>query len=186
MEGPKDDNSSTVVNISENGDVILVVGPEKKKFRVHSLFLKAASKPFFAMFRPDWKEGHDMLDQNGPAEVSLPEDNATALEIILAIIHHQKNKVPQTLAASDVLEVAVTADKYDFVDALKLAIGNWLHPDEKEVRDLMRLAAAAYLFRDARAFKKITKALILEHENSYLDLSCEEIESVMDWSVFCE
>jgi hypothetical protein len=61
------------------GDVILVVGPEKVKLRVHSLFLKAASKPFSAMFGPDWKEGHNMLGRDGPVEVPLPEDNATVV-----------------------------------------------------------------------------------------------------------
>ena len=51
-----------VVNIATDGDVILIVGPEKARLRVQSLFLKAVSNPFSVMFGPDWKEGHDIRD----------------------------------------------------------------------------------------------------------------------------
>lgn len=71
------------------------------------------------MFGPDWKEGHDIRDLDGPGELSLPEDNASALKLIYAIIHRWNKKVPQFLAAGDVLGVAVTADKYDCVHAKK-------------------------------------------------------------------
>jgi hypothetical protein len=186
MEELRDSKPSTVLKIAADGDVILVVGPEKLKLRVHSLFLKAASKPFSAMFGADWKEGHNMLDQDGPAELPLPEDNATALMLICAIIHHQNNKVPQTLDAGNVLWVAVTADKYDCVDALKFASGNWLQPGRNAAGDLMLLTAAAYLFQNAQAFKEITRALILSHDGPYLALLCEGVESAMTWRVFCK
>ena len=82
-----------VVNIATDGDVILVVGPEKAKLRVQSLFLKAASKPFSAMFGPDWKEGHNILDLDALIELPLPENNANALKLICAIIHYRNKKV---------------------------------------------------------------------------------------------
>ncbi|EWZ36444.1 hypothetical protein FOZG_10448 [Fusarium oxysporum Fo47] len=63
------------------------------------------------MLGPDCKESHDMRHHNGPFEVSLPNDNATALEIICSVIHFQNDKIPGTLAAGDVLAVAVAADK---------------------------------------------------------------------------
>lgn len=178
--------TSTALSIVGDGDVILVVGPEKVKIRVHSLFLKAASKPFSAMFGPDWKEGQSMLGQDGPLELPLPEDNGTALGHICAIIHHKNKSVPQTLAAGDTLSIAVAADKYDCVQALKFASGNWLLPRGNEAGDLMLLAAAAYLFQDAGAFKEITKALILDHGGPYLALSCDEVESAMTLRVFCK
>jgi hypothetical protein len=67
----------------------------------------------------------------GPVEVSLPDDNAAALELICAIIHHRNKKVPQTFAAGEVLGIAATADKYGCVDALKFASENWLQPRGK-------------------------------------------------------
>jgi len=181
-----DNKQSTIVEIVADGDVILVVGPEKVKLRVHSLFLMAASRPFTAMLGPEWKEGHDMLGRDGPAEVPLPDDNAAALNLICAIIHHRNKKVPQTLAAGDVLKIAVTADKYQCVDALRFASGNWLRPCKKEAGDLMLLTAAACLFQNAPAFKEITRAIILNYSGPYLALSCEEVESDMTWRVCCK
>jgi len=186
MEEPRNNTPSMVVNIATDGDVILVVGPEKAKLRVQSLFLKAASKPFSAMFGPDWKEGHDTLDLDAPVELPLPEDNASALKLICAIIHHRNKKVPQSLAAGDVLGVAVIADKYDCVHALKFASGSWLRPGKNKAGDLMLLTAAAYLFQNAQAFNEITRALILNHDGPYLALSCEEVESALPWRVFCK
>lgn len=186
MNEPKDNKPNTVVNVAADGDVILVVGPEQAKLRVLSLFLNAASKPFSAMFGPDWKEGQDILDRDGPVEILLPEDNADALKVICAVIHHQNNEVPQDLAAGEILGIAVAADKYDCVDALKFASANWLLPGGKEAKDLMLLAAAAHLFQNAQAFKDITRELVLNHDGPYLALACEEVESAITWRVFCE
>lgn len=185
MEEPRN-NAPSIINVAADGDVILVVGPEKVKLRVHSLFLKTASKPFSVLFGPDWQEGHNMLDRGGPVELLLPEDNARALKLICVIIHHQNKKVPQTLAAGDVLRVAVIADKYDCVDALKFASGNWLRPSKNAPGDLMLLTAAAYLFQNAQAFNEITRALILNYNGPYLALLCDEVESAVTWKVFCK
>ncbi|KAL3424235.1 hypothetical protein PVAG01_03516 [Phlyctema vagabunda] len=187
MKESKDDMPSIVDDLAADGDLVLIVGPERLKLRVHSLFLKAASKPFSALLGPDWKEGHEMLDRDGPpTELILPEDNAAALQLICTVLHHRNNKVPETLAAGDVLRVAVTADKYDFVDALKLASTNWLRPGKNQARDLMLLTSAAYLFQNAQAFAEITKALVLTYDGPFLALSCEEVLSAMTWRVFCE
>lgn len=182
----EDNKPSNIVEIAEDGDVILVVGPKKVKLRVHSRFLKVVSKPFSTMLGPDWKEGHDMLNRDEPVELPLPEDNARALKIICAIIHYRNSEVPQTLPAGDVLRVAVTADKYDCVDALKFAGGTWLRSGKNEAEDLMLLTAAEYLFQDAKAFKDITRQLILNHDGPYLALSSAKVESAMTWKVSCK
>ncbi|KAF7927965.1 hypothetical protein EAE99_005342 [Botrytis elliptica] len=185
MEHQGDKTTSAIVNFAPDGDIILVVGPEMKRFRVHSLFLKVASKPFYAMFKWEWQEGQDLLHRDGPKEIELPADNAAALETILAIIHHQHNEIARSITASQVLEVAIVADKYDFLGAVKFASEVLLRIGAKDPSDQMRLVAAAYLFRDARAFKEITKALVLNYHGSYLDLACDEVESAMSWRVFC-
>ena len=182
----RDNEQSAVVEIIADGDVILIVGPEKMKLRVHSLFLKAVSRPFSAMFGPDWKEGHSLFGRDGPVELPLPEDNAAALKIICAIIHHRNNMVPPTLAASDVLGIAVTADKYDCVDVLRFASGEWLQPRENKAGNLMLLTVSAYLFRNAMAFREITRVMILNHGGPYLALSCEAVESAMELRVLCK
>ena len=79
----------------------------------------------------------------------------------------------------------VTADKYDCVQALKFASGNWLLPRENQADDLNDSCCRGVSLPDIEAFKEITKALILNYSGPYLALSCEEVESAMTLRVFC-
>jgi hypothetical protein len=45
-DGPNNHNQEGLVDMVLDGDCILVVGPDTVKLRVHSLFLRTASKPF--------------------------------------------------------------------------------------------------------------------------------------------
>ncbi|KAF5697377.1 hypothetical protein FGLOB1_12804 [Fusarium globosum] len=173
--------SAPIVEIVPDGDIILAVGSDKTKILVKSTLLRAASNPFSAMLGPNWKEGHDMRHHNGPFEIPLPEDNATAMEIICSVIHFQNDRIPQTLPASDVLAIAIAADKYDCMNALQFTSKAWLQELKAKPEDLMLLAAAAYLFRDAKAFREITAALVLNHQGSYLALSGGNVGSVIPW-----
>jgi hypothetical protein len=146
----------------------------------------AASKLFSVMLGPHWKEGYDMRDEDRPFELSLPDDNAAAFKIICPIIHYQNKNVPRALPVGDVLAVAVVADKYDCVNALKFASETWLRISGDEPDNLMLLTAAAYLFRNAKAFKEITRALVLNYDGPYLALCTDEFDSIMPWKVFCQ
>lgn len=106
----KGDSSLTAVeDIAVVGDVILVVGPEKIRLRVHSLTLKATSQAFSAMLGSNWKEGRDLIEK-GLVNLLLPEDNAMAMKYVCAIIHHQNKMLPNDMAPPDVLDIAITAD----------------------------------------------------------------------------
>ncbi|KAK1534777.1 uncharacterized protein CCOS01_03529 [Colletotrichum costaricense] len=185
MENPRDGRPSTIIEIAPDGDLLLLVGPDETRMRVHSMSLMAASKPFSVMLGPDWKEGREMHNQGKPSELLLPEDNVAALRIICSVIHHKNSEVPRTLAVGDVLAVAVAADKYDCGNALKFAAESWLRPSGESAGNLMLLTAAAYLLQSAQAFKEITRALILDHDGPYLDLCWKDAESLMTWRVFC-
>ena len=78
-----------------------------------------------------------MLGRDELVEIPLPEDNAAALRIICAVLHHRSELLPSILAAGDVLEIAMKADKYECVASLSFAIRIWLQPRENEVGDLM-------------------------------------------------
>lgn len=187
MEETGVNESSTNLDIATDGDVVLVVGPGKIRFRVYSLILKVASKPFFSMLGPDWNEGRNLHNYGGPVEILLPEDDAAALEIILHILHHQNNKIPQNLTAEEILCLAITADKYELLECLKLAFGDWLLlAEEEKARDMLDLATAAYLCQNAHAFREITRALVLGHSGSYLPLVSAAMISTMPWRVFCK
>lgn len=182
----KGQDVSTAVNIAADGDVILVVGPEKSKIRVYSFMLKAASKPFSAMLGPSWKEGRQQHTADVPNELQLPDDDAVGMKYICAVLHHQSQMIPAALHVNVVLSIAVLADKYDFVNALAFASAAWLVPAGKEASDLMVLAAAAVLLLNAKLFTAITKSLILNYGGSYLHLFNQDLESTLSWRVVCK
>ncbi|KAL5584271.1 hypothetical protein FOVSG1_013660 [Fusarium oxysporum f. sp. vasinfectum] len=99
------------------------------------------------MLRLNWTEGHGMRHYHGPFQLSLPSYNATALEIMCSVIHFRNERIPRTLAAGDVLAVAVAADKYDCLDALAFASKSWPRDSKGIPEDLMPLTTTAYLFR---------------------------------------
>lgn len=175
-----------VVEIAETGDIFLVVGPEKLKLRVQSLILKATSKPFAAMLGPNWTKGYEQPSPEKPVKILLPEDNSVSLKYICAAIHSRSQMIPGNISAQDILEIAIVADKYDFVDALVLASRAWLRICENNEAANMALLAAACVFRNAQFFRQTSKALVMDYAGSYLDIYTEKIEKIMDWRVICK
>lgn len=180
------EESGKGIEIASDGDVVLVVGPNETRIRVSSRSMIGASKPFSAMFSPDWKEGRNLLSQDEPVDVHLPEDDPQALKLICALIHHRNEAVPRKLSPVEVFRVAVAADKYDCVSVLKFASETWLRLREMNAQDMAFLTTAAYILRNTEAFKELTKALVLSYEGPYLALCCEQMESAMTWRVFCK
>ncbi|GKT47972.1 uncharacterized protein ColSpa_08153 [Colletotrichum spaethianum] len=166
------------VPVVPDGDVILVVGlgEEATELRADSLILKRASRVFGAMLGPRFAEGQKLLDRGSePVKISLPDEDPEIMELILNILHHQNSRVCQIAAADSILEVAVIADKYDLVDALKFASQTMLRfhepsIDHLTVGDLWRLGLAAGLLNEAKAFEKITRMLVWNHTVPYIQL----------------
>jgi hypothetical protein len=183
-----DDSVIARTEIATNGDVVFVVGPHSKKIRVCSIILKNASIYFRAMFGPHFAEGKD-LKSNNPKEILMPDDNANALEVICNVIHLRNDAVPQSLSPNEIFEVAVTADKFDCVIALKLASTIWLNPKGIQgISELGYLMAAAYILDNARAFSDITLSMVLHHTDSYLPLADLVIGLIdfVPWKALCK
>ncbi len=77
------------------------------------------------------------LSSIAPKDIPLPDDDAKALEIIFNVIHYRMDAIDDPLDPSVVLRVAIMADKYDFIQALKLTARDWLKCDA--VRDAENL-----------------------------------------------
>ncbi|PVH92247.1 hypothetical protein DM02DRAFT_701032 [Periconia macrospinosa] len=166
-----------VADISPDGDVILIVGAENVRLRVHSQCLRSASKTFSVMFGSHWSEGQ-RLSKGSPTEVPLPEDDADAMRTICYIVHHRNDLVSQHLTAKEVLQIAIGVDKYDLKIALKYASVEWLKPQVNAEREEMgHLLAAAFLFDNTDAFMAHTITLILHYNGSYLDFLDDEFTS---------
>lgn len=165
---------SPTIALAADGDVVLVVGPDRRRLRVSSIFVKNASPVLKAMLGPKFKEGHQ-LTQRDEVEIPLPDDNAEALEIVLTTIHGHNDKVPTTLSPTSLLRIAITVDKYDCYNPLAFVIRVWHESACSSVRasngkGMWALAMAALVLDLQPAFAKITSTLIFAFHGPYLDL----------------
>lgn len=173
------------VDVSLDGDVILIVGTDKVRLRVYSQCLRSASKIFNAMFGPHWSDGQ-RLTERSPIEVALPEDDADAMRTICYIVHHRNDLVSQHLTTKKILQIAIEVDKYDFRIALKFASVEWLKPPVNAKREEMgHRLATAFLFENSDAFEAHFMKLLLHYDGSYLDFWDDELTTqVIPFKVF--
>jgi hypothetical protein len=174
------------VAIAARGDVYLLVGPDAKRLLVSSQILRNASYYFSNLSGPSFAEGQD-LSNNDPKEVPMPDDDAHAVETICSIIHLRNDVVPLSLGPKEVFDIAVTADKFDCANAVKLASMFWLKTSGvgvEAVSELAYLMGAAYILNNADAFGEITLAMMMRHKDSYLPFA-EHLLSFVPWEVLC-
>ncbi|KAJ0325996.1 hypothetical protein Brms1b_000213 [Colletotrichum noveboracense] len=110
------DDASKIIDVAADGDIIMIVGPDKRKFRVHSVMLKSASKVFKAMLSPNFAEGR-RLRNNGHhgdiTKIELPEDNDGGMSAIFHLLLHRVEKLPDPMPAAVFYQLGIAADKYD-------------------------------------------------------------------------
>lgn len=178
-----DSSLTSIDEIATNGDIILVVSLEKRKLQVNSGVLKNASKVFNAMFGPHFSEGQN-LPGNSPKEVSMPDDNADALTIICRILHLRNDSIPDSLTSSEILQIAIAADKFDCAMRLKFHVAQWLNPgNTQDILELGRLSVASYILDNAWAFEQLTLAMIVRSKDSYIPLA-DEFGDIIPWKTF--
>lgn len=173
-EKPKPPADKTV-DIDRNGDVIFLVGDEKRRFRVSSSVLTSTSTVFKKMFGPDFLEGQT-LQKYKHVEVPLPEDDPESMLIILYVLHWRNSSVPVTLPSKQIRSIAILSDKYDLNIPMKLAVHQWLNqnPPVTDPKELWVLTNVAYAFQDEIAFATITSAFILHYARSYGTFGVDE------------
>ena len=172
--------------IASTGDIILVVGEEKTELRVHSVCMRIASKVFDAMLGPHFSEGQPSKGDL-PKEITMPDDNATAMAMICTVIHHRNDLLPDVPEPGELAEIALAADKYDCVLALKFALFQWLDFSESDTfSNLGRRLIAAYVFDNSNAFRHATRRLITDFNLSYLSLIDTKFSEIMPSSIYCK
>jgi hypothetical protein len=92
-----------------------------------------------------------------PAEgewvVSLPEDQAAPLFVLLDITHARFEDVPRDLILAEIYEVMVLADKYDMTGVVRPWAEDWLRvaaseQDSKVGDSIVKLIHVAWEFGD--------------------------------------
>ena len=178
-------NEQSVLELAREGDLILGLGKDEtqKKLRVHSLFLRHASKVFEAMFSPRFKEGH-ILSSTCPEAIPFPDDNVDAMVEMCSVIHHRNECTTELLDADQIYNVAVAADKYDCTVALRLAFRAWIRVLDRgpDARSLFKAMTAAYIFDDAAVFTSVTRDLVMHHPTNYTHIWDSSISDFLPWA----
>lgn len=170
-----DDNHFSEPDIlCSHSDLFLLVGPDKLPIGVDARTLRRVSNVFEAMFKPPWLESTKLAENRiSPPELVLPEDDFRAMNVICCIIHHRNDLVPSDISASDILQVAIVADKYDMLTALKYATAEWLKkrpkPKTAEAEAILfmgHLLAAAFLFHEPEHFLRLSLEMLFNFSGS--------------------
>lgn len=145
-----------------DGDVVLVVGPQHVRMRVHSQCLGVASSVFSAMFTSECGETEP------PREVQLEGDDAEVIRTICHIPHHQNDQVPPILTPLQVLRMALASYKYHLTAALNYVIPHWLRNEEGGLSMIETgyLMIAAFLFDDAEMCKAYSLGLMTNYNST--------------------
>ncbi|KAF4806146.1 hypothetical protein CGCSCA5_v014681 [Colletotrichum siamense] len=173
------DDTNAINNIAPDGDVVMVIGPKEKEFRLYSQILKATSKVFKAMLGLNFAEGQQLVNNksyNDPIKINLPEDDAYSMGILFELIHYRHDVLSGTDGVT-LFDVALAADKYDLIRAVKYPITEAMNDilfgyDERgEEESMWKLAIAASIFNCDSNFKKATQALVLLSSDGYISLA---------------
>lgn len=113
--------SGIVEVLDERGDLILVVGPERREFLVCSRTLLRASKTFEVLFnrRYEGADGHMRLD--------IKEIGVVPLHLVLQVIHGNPTKVDEFIDDPNTLhDVLVVTHHFKMTQCLAPIAGKWL------------------------------------------------------------
>jgi hypothetical protein len=112
----------TAMTMDPDGDLILRVGSDSAAnntyFKVCSAALRRNSPVFKAMLYGLWAESKPQNDSETQWLVSLPDEEPSAMRVILDIVHGNFDKVPYCPWEPVLYEVVVLADKYDMFKCL--------------------------------------------------------------------
>lgn len=143
-------DGSELVCVVQDGDATLVVrhvvGAAAKRFSVSAIILKLASQYFDRLFYGHMAEAQALADAK-PVIVNLDGDDPSAVEVILRVLHHQRQDSSVNLDLELLANIALHADKYDVSAVLEPWIAQWLdalHPIGKDPIDIGLFLLATY------------------------------------------
>ena len=169
--------------LDEDGDLELRVheadSDETKTFKVNKGTLCLASPVFRAMLgrKSKFREAVSDAQQERP-EITLKEDDAMAMEIVLRVLHMKGAHVPNAISFPLLVAITSLCDKY----ALSKSMGYWprvwagVHYRSwysHETEDWLLICS---VFNFTQAMQKVAKNVILNStmKSEQLILSCDE------------
>ncbi|KPM35644.1 hypothetical protein AK830_g10930 [Neonectria ditissima] len=153
--------------IDSHGDLILRVGKNvddgEHDFSVCSSTMRRASPVWKTMLFGGFKEAKP---DKGEWIVSLPEEHAASMHVVLDIIHARFSSVPKTPSLSLIEEIRVIVDKYDMKESLSLWFDDWLKvlkaSNMNDGLSLLNGIEMAWDFGDRKYFSSLVTKLVVK------------------------
>lgn len=161
-----------------HGDLILVLGHQKRKVLVHSVFLRMKSPRFADMFEPDQEYGQKLRLASGrPIKMLLPDDDPGGFILMYKALCQNYQDITHP-DPQDVLKCSILAIKYRFVPELDTIASFWIHNLLHRARgdpsSAWALTQAAYRFEGKNLFNYLT-SYIIEMRINVADLCPDSI-----------
>lgn len=98
---------------------------------------------------------------------SLPDDDATAMEIVLDIIHGRVKQVPKEFTLDTLTAISLLIDKYQMHEVMELYVEIWMIRLKPSIpwcfsQDLYKWLSIAWVFNLAAEFKQLTLVAVRE------------------------
>ncbi|KAI8958186.1 hypothetical protein F5Y11DRAFT_351770 [Daldinia sp. FL1419] len=163
-----------------NGDLCLLVGPQAAEFVVCSRTMARSSPVFKSMLYGAFAEGKKASPESGKSDwvVKLPDDNVSAMTIILNIIHGRFDKVPgyeDFVYTTHFYNLCVLTDKYDMTHVLRPWAKGWSRSTHNQCEKLGQSLRTkfcherlwiAWELGDRVAFEGMAKAMLMNSSAS--------------------
>lgn len=153
-------DSSMTTQLDPNGDVLLIVNKitnrASKSFLVSSKALSLASTVFSNMISSALQT-EEQSRVGSLLSIILENDDPTAIELILRIVHFQSAKISCSLNPQTLAVLALHCNKYDCNRTMRPWIIHWCNhvQDTFTTQDFGFMLLAAYMFRSPN-FSAIT------------------------------
>ena len=136
--------------------------------RVSSKHLTLASRVFKAMLRPGFAEGSS-LQEKGTGELHLPDDDPSALLVLMNLAHCQIRRIPRRVDLDMLTQLSILVDKYELHEITEMFTDSWFSglkagPPEHFTEELLSWISVSYVFRREEIFTKCTKIAMRESE----------------------
>lgn len=162
-----EDSDVTDLGYYGNADAVMVL-KGGIRLLVSSEILIYSSQVFAALFRPEFREGSEIIQGKCP-DIDLPEDDPVSMSLILMILHDYMShdiasRIPNP---KQLVFIALLCDKYDCSYRMSPWIELWLREHLKVFSgpdwngagsyDIGPLLLAAHYFRHESSFKSLTQ-----------------------------
>ncbi|KAI1353266.1 hypothetical protein F5Y01DRAFT_277399 [Xylaria sp. FL0043] len=170
--------------LDPKGDLCIDVGMyPARSFMVCSRALARASPFWDKMLYGEFRESKKLCPQDDKQEwtVKLPEDDATAMGLLLSIIHGRFDMVPSyedQIYVRDFYDISVIADKYDMAHVLQPWARGWLRSTLRSIELIGESLRDQYCHErlwiswalgDKANFEEIAKTMLLTSCTSIRD-----------------